>query len=169
MASAAAARNSERLRVGIVLARRRIAHPWQEFTWRGAAVIPGARDIAAPILLAEGEGTQHYHVATLDIEVFPSETEGYRYNLSQDRPAVYALWRNESGDPAALPELFHVTVCPYEAQDYQDGADVVVEGIEMPDVVSHWLRSYVARYHVEEPFEKRRQKPHAAVEEDEIG
>jgi len=169
MAGTAAARRSERLRVGIVLERRRIAHPWQEYAWRGVAIIAGAPDIAAPILLGEGKGTQRYHVATLDIEVFPSETEGYRYNLSQDPLADYGLWRHRGGDPATMPELFHVTVCPYEAQDYQDGGDVVAEGIEMPDVVTHWLRAYVARYHVEEPFEKRRQKPHAAIEEEELG
>jgi hypothetical protein len=167
-AVAARPKNSERLRAGVVLERRRIAHPWQDSTWRAVAIVPGAPDIAAPVLLGQGDGWARYHVATLDIEIFPGETEGYRCNLSQHRPVVYALWRNESGDPEGMPQLFHVTVCPYEAQDYLDGGDVVVEGIAMPELVALWLQSYIARYHVEVPFEKRRRKSHAPDEENEF-
>lgn len=162
-------KNSERLRVGVVLERRHIAHPWQEYAWR-AAVVPGAADIVAPFLLQQGDGWARYHAATLDIELFPRETEGYRYNLSQAQPAVYVLWRHENEDSERQPEVFHVTVCPYEAQDYLDTGDVVVEAVALPDLVAHWMRSYIARHHVDEPFEKRRRKRHAAVEaEDEHG
>ena len=168
-------KHSERMRVGIVLERHRIDHPWQEQAWRGAALGPGAPDIAAPRLLAEGEGWQRYHLATLDIELHRGETEGYRYNLSQAEPVVYTLWRLPNEDPASCPEPFHVTVCPYEAQDYLDGGDVVVEGARMPEAVALWLAGYVARHHVDAPFEKRRRKPHPdgkrrqPVEEDELG
>jgi molybdopterin-guanine dinucleotide biosynthesis protein A len=113
-------------------------------------------------------------MATLDIELFPRETEGYRFNLSQAQPAVYVLWRHQDEDIAQLPEVFHVTVCPYEAQDYLDGGDVVVEVATLPDLVAHWMRSYIARHHVDEPFEKRRRKRHqtageAIEEEEELG
>ena len=165
-------RNSERLRVGVLLERRRIAHPWQEYAWHADEVVPGAPDIAAPCPVQAGEGRERYHIATLDIELFPGETEGYRYNLSQAQPVVYVLWRHEQEDPAQLPEVFHATVCPYEAQDYLDGGDVIVEGVPMPDLVAHWLRAYIARHHVDAPFEKRRRKRHAATEgaeEEEFG
>ena len=160
-------RNSERLRVGIVLERRRIAHAWQEHAWRAVEIVPGAPDIAAPRPLGDGEGWARWHLATLDLELFPRETEGYRYNLSQAVPAVWVLWRHENEDSERRPEVFHVTVCPYEAQDYLDGGDVNVEAVALPDVVAHWMRSYIARYHVDEPFEKRRRKRHSSVEEEE--
>lgn len=166
-------KNSERLRVGVLLERRHIAHPWQEYAWHAAGVIPGAPDIAGPRLLHQGEGWARYHMATLDIELFPRETEGYRFNLSQAQPVVYVLWRHENEDTEQQPEVFHVTVCPYEAQDYQDGGDVVVEAVTLPDLVAHWMRFYIARHHVDEPFEKRRRKGHEAageaIEEDELG
>jgi hypothetical protein len=168
-------KDSESMRVGLVLERHRIDHPWQQYAWRGATIVPGASDIAAPRLIAEGEGWQRYHLATLDIELHRPETEGYRYNLSQAAPVVYALWRFVDEDPAGWPEPFHVTVCPYEAQDYLDGGDVVVEGATMPEAVTLWLAGYVARHHVDAPFRKRRRKPHPdgkgrqAVEEDELG
>jgi Protein of unknown function (DUF3305) len=163
------------MRVGIVLERRRIANPWQEHAWRAVAVVPGAAGIAAPRLLGEGEGWAQYHAATLDIELFPRDTEGYRCNLSQAPPVVYALWRSESEDPEGWPAVFHVTVCPYEAQDYLDGADVMVEGVRMPDAIAHWVAGYVARHHVDEPFRKRRRTPQPggerrnAIDEDGLG
>lgn len=168
-------KDSERLRVGIVLERRRIASPWQEHAWHALAVVPGAPDIAAPQLLAQGEDFHRYHLATLDIALYRRETEGYRFNLSQVEPAVYVLWRLPEEDPGATPELFLVTVCPYEAQDYLDGGDVVVESVRMPEAVALWLSGYVARHHVEAPFAKRQRKAHpdgkglAQAEEDEFG
>ena len=171
-------KDSERLRVGVLLERRHIAHPWQEHAWHAAEIVPGAPEIAAPRPVQRGEGWVRYHMATLDIELFPRETEGYRYNLSQQRPVAYVLWRHADEDTAQQPEVFLVTVCPYEAQDYLDGGDVMVEGVPIPDVVAHWMQRYIARHHVDAPFEKRRRKRHAAtnnqrgeapIEEDEFG
>ena len=153
-------KNSERMRVGVVLERRRIAHAWQEYAWRAVAAIAEVPDIAGPRLLSEGEGWSRYLAATLDIELFASDTEGYRYNLSQATPAVYALWRTENETPDGPPVVFHATVCPYEAQDYLDGIDVTVEGLPMPDTIARWVAGYVARHHTEQPFTKRQRRPH---------
>src|SRR5579884_3405790 len=128
-------RDSERLRVGVVLERRHIGHPWQEFAWHAVEIVPGAPDIAAPHPVRCEGGTARWHIATLDLELFPRETEGYRYNLSQDRPSVWLLWRHEHEDAGEMPEVFHATVCPYEAQDYLDGGDVTVEAVAVPDLV----------------------------------
>src|SRR3972149_3985272 len=35
-------RNSENMRVGVVVERRRIDHPWQEYSWRPVEIVPGA-------------------------------------------------------------------------------------------------------------------------------
>jgi hypothetical protein len=167
---------SERLSLGIVLERRRSRHPWQDHAWRPVAVLPGAPAVDEPRLLQHGEGWAWYHMATLDLELFPSETEGYRYNLSQARPVIYAMWRDASGEPEGWPAPFLVTACPYEAQDYLDGDDVTVEGVPMPEAVAQWIVEFVARHHVERPFAKRRRKPHdtgaphhAPTREDERG
>ena len=91
---------------------------------------------------------------------------------STGRTEGMALWRHADEDIGQEPEVFHVTVCPYEAQDYLDG-DVMVEGVPIPDLVAHWMQGYIARHHVDAPFEKRRRKRHGktepAIEEDEFG
>lgn len=157
------ARHRESLRVGVVIERRQTANRWQDHVWRAVAVIPGAPDIASPcLLLRNADGAAQYHAATLDIELFSGETEGYRTNLSQDQPVVYAIMTAGEDGPEAMPMPSHVTVCPYEAQDYLDGSDVVVEPVPMPEVVLAWVQRYVERYHVDQPFEKRRRRPHRA-------
>src|SRR5207253_7758755 len=123
-------------------------------------------DIAAPVPLPPVEPGKRWHIATLDIELFPGETEGYRFNLSQAQPAVYVLWRHADEDIAQQPEVFHVTVCPYEAQDYLDGGDVTVEAVPLPDLVAQRMSGFIARDHVDAPFEKRRRKRHEAVAEE---
>lgn len=145
-------KNGERQRVGVILERRRVARRRQEYAWRAVDVVPSAPDIAAPCLVEEGEDWARYHIATLDIALFPGRTQGYRDNLSQTEPIVYVLWRYEHQDSERTPEILHATVCPHEVQDYLGGGGVVVEGVPMPDLIAYWLRSYVARHHVDAPF-----------------
>jgi Protein of unknown function (DUF3305) len=147
------------LPLGVVFERRRIAHPWQEWRWQPVAVIPGAAAVAAPLPLREGDGWAWFQLATLPLELFPGETGDYRVNLSQQPPLVYVLWRSEAVMPDECPEPFHVTVCHSETQDYLDGGDVRAEGVPMPEPVAALLAAYVAAYHVEVPFKKRRRSP----------
>ena len=150
----------ERVRLGVVFERRHIGHPWQEWRWRPVAVIPGAAALAEPVLLREGEGWAWYHLATLDLELHPGETGDYRLALSQPQPLVHVLWHCDADD---LPEPFHVTVCHSETQDYLDGADVIAEGVPMPEPIEALLHDYVRAYHVDVPFRKRRRTPLAAT------
>ncbi|MCI0429733.1 MAG: DUF3305 domain-containing protein [Rhodospirillales bacterium] len=150
-------RNTQTMKVGVVLERRRIDNPWQDYAWRPVAVIPAAPEVAQPRLLMREGPIELYHAATLPIELFPSDTEGYRYNLSQAQPCVYVVLRSD--DPAGAPRPFHVTMCPYEAQDYSEGSSDIVDGVPAPDAILAWVADYVARYHVDEPFKKRERQP----------
>jgi len=123
----------------------------------------GAPEIEAPRLVQQGEGWARYHIATLDIELFPRETEGYRYNLSHSGRWFMCCGATPTRTSGSSRRFFHVTVCPYEAQDYLDGGDLMVEGVPIPDLVAHWMQGYIARHHVDAPFEKRRRKRHSAA------
>ncbi len=153
----------ERMSLGIVVERRDIDHPWQSSTWRTVAVVPGESDSAEWRELARGEGWVRYHAGTLPLEIFDRETEGYRYNLSNEVPVVYVVLRedeDEDGrrDRPAGPRPFLATVCPYEAQSYLDGDEDMVETVPMPDAVAAWVGAFVRRHHVDEPFRKRRRR-----------
>ena len=150
-------RDTQTMQVGVVLERRRIGNPWQEYAWRPVAVIPGAPEVTRPRLLMREGPIELYHAATLPIELFRSETEGYRYNLSQEQPRVYVVLRFSESD--GEPRPFLVTMCPYEAQDYSESGSDIVDGVLAPDAVLAWVAEYVARYHVDVPFKKRVRQP----------
>ena len=49
-----------------------------------------------------------------------------------------------------------MTASPYEAQDYCDSAEELVEKIPMPEGLHSWIASFVDTYYEEEAFVKRR-------------
>jgi hypothetical protein len=154
----------ETVELGVVLERRPSAHPWLEHSWHAVGVIPQApaADPKAPWreLLRDGEVVQ-YHAGTLPLSLFRKETDGYRLNLAQEPPRVFVVIRRDE-DPQSPHELrpFHVTACAFEAQIYLDNGEDIVEAVTMPEVVAAWVRDFVARNHVEEPFKKRKRRPH---------
>ncbi len=144
--------------LGIVIERRDIDHPWQSHDWRAVAVIPGAPEIGEPRVLREEPGWAQYHAATLPLDLHAKETEGYRLNLATRLPMVYVVLRYDDEVEAGIVP-FLATVCPYEAQNCLDGDEDLVEPVPMPDVVKDWLADFIAKYHVDEPFKKRKRKP----------
>lgn len=162
-------RNQEQLPLGIVLERRRIDNPWQDHTWQPVAVIPGAPALDPRgewTLLAGGEGWARFHAGTLVLELFRKETEGYRMNLSQEPPRLFVVLRKgEDMDSSHDQVPFLATACPYEAQDYLDSGDEVVEPVAMPDSVIAFVQAYIDQHHVDEPFHKRKRKRHDTDDE----
>jgi hypothetical protein len=158
----------ETLNLGVVLERRPSDHPWQDHNWHLVGVIPQAPDAdpKAPWreLLRDGDVVR-FHAGTLTLSLFRKETEGYRLNLSQHPPRIFVIVRRDE-DPDSPHELrpFHVTACPYEAQIYLDNGEDIVEAVVMPEVVLGWVKDYVERNHVEQPFKKRKRRPHVSDE-----
>ena len=152
--------------LGVVLERRPSGNQWVDYDWRVDTVLPGASEINEWIELTSGSDEIgnwiKFHAATLPLEIFSKETEGYKYNLSLDQPLVFVVLRNSDDDEQEgyQHEVFPflVTVCPYEAQDYLDSGEEVVDNVPMPLSIMAWLDEYINRHYVEEPFKKRKRK-----------
>lgn len=144
--------------ISVVVERRESKNSWSEDLWRPLGVLPASAAAEPGKLLAEGEGWAHYQGGRLNIELFKRETEGYLTNLSQEPPMVYVVLRqNEDAEGLAF-EPFMATVCPYEAMNYNEDNDDVVEGVAMPPDVLAWLRDFVSIHHVDTPFVKRKNR-----------
>ena len=151
----------ESLPLGLVLERRRLDHPWQDYAWRPVAVFPGDPEGEPWRVLKEGDGWVHYFAGTLELELYPKETDGYRVNLSQPVPLVFVVLRPDEEDETDHEVVpFLVTACPYEAESYIESGDEIVEGVPMPDAVLAWVGDFVETHHVEETFKKRKRKPY---------
>ena len=146
------------IRLGVVIRKQPGVTRWAKWVWRAVAVLPGAGDADWLEMRRNGEAVE-YHAATVDLEVHRKETEGYRVALSNDPPSVYVILR-PSEDPEADKdvEVFRVTASAFEAQDYLDSGEEIVEPVPMPAQLIAWLTSFVEVHHVDEAFHKRKRK-----------
>ena len=148
----------ETMKVGVVIERRETDNQWIDHTWQVVSLIPGAAEVDQANEIGRGQGWVQFHAATLPLELFRKETEGYKYNLSLDQPSVFVVLRDDDDDGLNEVIPFMATVCPYEAQDYMDSSEETVQSVPMPDTVASWLAEFVETNHVDEPFKKRKRK-----------
>lgn len=158
------------LTMGLVVERRPSKHPWADWIWRPvAAYLISDQGIPDWTVLREHDGVTRYHAGTLPLTLHRKETEALRLNLMLPEPELYAILR-ESTDPASpFPYVAHaITASSYEAQDYQDTDDDVIEKLAMPEPVAAFIQAFVELHHAEEPFKKRR-RDKLDVEEQKFG
>jgi hypothetical protein len=155
------------LPLGVVVARDRIDHPWQTYSWRPISVFLNAPEISAWRELRRDGASVHYHAATLPLTLHPKETIGYVANLSGQRPLIYVVLREPAaGGPVAVAL---VTASPFEAEVYGQSGEETVGGVPMPARLAALLEAFVAEHHVEEPFLKRRRTEHHRDEDPAFG
>ena len=128
---------------------------WAAWSWKAVSVVPSAGDADWKLLRSEGDVAE-FHAATLDAWLYVSDTEAYAHELGARQPSIYIILRANEGDGPAGMDVVHVTASPYEAQDYADSGEEVVEKVAMPEAVLAWVADFVSKYHVEEEFVKRR-------------
>jgi len=154
--------------VGVVLRRSPGVTRWAQWSWKAVAVLPGSGPGHWKVLRRDGDVAE-FHAGTSDLVLHRAETEAYLVALNNAPPTVWAIFRRDEG-PGARPELLKVTASAYEAQDYADNAEDLVEPVAMPEGLVAWVGEFVARHHREEEFVKRKRRPHdEGSEEDGIG
>ena len=146
------------LAIGVVIRKQPGATRWARWIWQPVAVLPGAGPADWHEMRRDGDAVE-YHAATVVLEVHRKETEGYRVALSNDPPSVYVILRPNE-DPAAERDVdvFKVTASAFEAQDYLDSGEEIIEAVPMPPELIAWLSAFVDRHHVDEEFIKRKRR-----------
>ncbi|WP_108857444.1 DUF3305 domain-containing protein [Aliiroseovarius pelagivivens] len=154
--------------IGVVLRRAPGVTRWAAWTWKAVDVLPGAKQADWRVLRQEGEITD-YHAATPTLELHGADTEAYLHGLNAQSPSLYAVMR-ETEDDARPLELVLLTASPYEAQDYADNGEDIIEKIAMPPAIQAWVSDFVDTHHREEVFKKRkRDKKDIGAVEDGVG
>ncbi len=154
--------------LGIVLRRAPGVTRWAKWVWTASAVMPGAGAADWRVLRSEGEVTE-YHAATLQLELHGADTDAYLHELWAQQPSVYVIMREaiEGEDPL---EVLTVTASPYEAQDYSDSGEEIIEKVPMPPALYALVANFVEEFHEEEVFIKRkRDKKRIDLVEDGVG
>lgn len=153
--------------IGVVLRKTPGVTRWVPWCWTASAVLPGAGEADWKELRREGDAVE-YHAATLTLELHGAETEAYLHGLSAQQPCLYIVMRDTGGDQPL--DVVLVTASPYEAQDYTDSGEEIVEKVAMPAGLIAWVRDFVEEYHHDEAFVKRkRDKKRVDLVQDGIG
>lgn len=156
--------------LGVVVAREKIDHPWQDYIWRPVSVFLHPPEFSGWREMRRDDKIVYYHAATLPLELHRKEVEAYKVNLETGEPAIYLIMRE---DPAASPEwpvsVHTVTASPYDAQVYGESGMESIRQVPMPEPLIELLREMVAVHHVEEPFIKRQRERYEVEEEYRFG
>ncbi|WP_339954221.1 DUF3305 domain-containing protein [Yoonia sp. 2307UL14-13] len=138
---------------------------WVKHVWRVVAVLPGASKVDWHELRREGDAIE-YHATTLPLTLHRADAEAYLQSLSADQPSVYIVMQGG----ATRPDITHVTASAFEAQDFADTGEEIVEKVPMPEGLVAWIRDFAQTHHDEEPFVKRRRdKKRIDLDQDGIG
>lgn len=153
--------------LGIVLRRTPGVTRWAKWTWKAVAILPGAGPADWRELRRDGDIVE-YHAATRFLELYAAETEAYLHGLTARVPSIFVVMRPKPGEYPF--EILLVTASPYEAQDYSDSGEDVVEKIPMTPGLMSWVGEFVDAFHEDELFVKRqRDKRRTDRHQDGIG
>lgn len=145
------------LPLGIVVERRKSTHPWATWTWKPVSVFMNGAADAEWKEMVSGEDWTHYHAATLPLVLHRKETEALCLNLMLDIPELYIVMQESDDEDSDFPLTTHlVTASSYEALDYLESGEDIIEKVEMPDAVAAFIQAFIDEHHVEEKFKKRR-------------
>ncbi|WP_319775745.1 DUF3305 domain-containing protein [Breoghania sp.] len=151
-----ALKNEISIPVGAIVERRRVDHPWADWSWRPVAAVvepPALEDWH--VMVSEGDTTR-YHAGTTLVTLHRKLVEAYRINLALDVPSLWIML--DAADPsAAMPwQLSQITVSPYDAQDLADSGEGILEQVPMPEDLLALLVEFVRHHPAPEEFRKRR-------------
>ena len=108
-----------------------------------------------------GEGANRWRCKGFEIELHPTEAEGYFLNITSPDPRIFVMWRffDDGVAPCARPVL--ATVSYNEAARFMDGGEQV-DGVPMVPAIAEWMRAFIAVHYKPEPRRKsRRNDPFA--------
>ena len=151
-----------RINVDIVMERVPLTNRWASEYWRPFAVVAASperpRGVNAPPVV-DGSGTRWCY-AGHEVELHPTEAEGYFLNLTSPAPSVFVMWRlDDAATPPAQPVL--ATVSYNHAGRLMDGGERV-DRVAMPAEILDRMRPFVAEHYKPEPKRKvRRNDPFA--------
>ncbi len=155
--------------LGIVVEKRKSSHPWADWVWKPVSVIFNPPKTEKWTELVTGEGFTHYHAESLPLVLHRRETEALVLNLMLDKPELYVVLRENDDPQSEFPYLPHlVTASSYDAQDFTDAGDDIIEKVAMPEPVAAFIQAFVEEHHTEEEFIKRR-RDRLNVEEQKFG
>jgi len=143
--------------VGVIAEKRKSTSQWADDYWIPTAVIDSHVHQQPGELMRQTDNASIYFMGFSEIYCHATETEAYVHNFESRVPAVYVVLRHDDEGEHPLPWYVHaVTVSPYEAQDYSDSSEDIIERVHMPVSIAEAVMNFTDLHHVDVPFKKRK-------------
>lgn len=152
--------------VDVIMERIPLASRWASERWQPVAVQLASQSDPIPDRNAvpgsqpcTPEGENRWRCRGFEIELHPTEAEGYFLNITAPDPRIFVMWRlfDDGAMPVARPVV--LTVSYNQAGRYMDGGEQV-DGVPMLPEIADWMRPFIAAHYKPEPRRKvRRNDP----------
>ena len=154
------AKRVETVPLCVILARRDAHSPWTDYIWEPVSVVLDAPAGVHGKICREGDGWTQFFMECDPLELHRKDAPAYRECLAEGENASLWVILQEDDDPESdLPfSVQLVTASPFEAQDYLDSGELLVETVPMPQLLRAFIADYVENCPPEEKFIKRKQK-----------
>ncbi len=162
----AAVKKMQTVPLCVVLSRREANSPWADYIWNPVSVILAP---PAPIhgkICEKGDGWTHFLMDCPPLELYRKDAEAYRQGLLQNTaPSLWVILQEDERPDAALPYSVQlVTASPFEAQDYLDSGELIIEAVDMPETLQAFISHFIDQCPEDEKFIKRKQKKNYSSE-----
>lgn len=140
--------------VGVMVERHKASSPWLDFVFRPLCVLVGVPATAPWTEVTVTGNVTTYYAGEAVVELYRTETEGYRDNLASGAPLLWVILRPTPGGF----ELLSVTADPAEGEALTGAGNDLVGTVPMPQPIQVALAGFVAEHHVERTFVKRQRQ-----------
>lgn len=103
-----------------------------------------------------------FYAGTADIELYRTETDSYRSNLTSAAPSIWVALHATDGEPPY--GISAVTADPVEGESLTESGSALVEAVVMPAPVRDAIAAFVAEHHVEHHVFQKRERDRADPE-----
>lgn len=146
--------SDQRLGVGVVIEKRKAASPWIDHLWNTVTVLPGLPDTLPMTPLGRSAEGERFYLGAAEITLFAGDTGNYRENLTSGAPRIWVALGLEPLDGSVV--LRAVTADPAEGEALAGSESNIVDAVAMPPEIGAVIEAFVAQFHVERPFHKRK-------------
>ncbi|NYS23527.1 DUF3305 domain-containing protein [Rhodobacteraceae bacterium 2376] len=144
------------VRLGVLALRRPPVTRWGPGELRPSGLLMPVPQTAPNTLVSNMEGVETWYLGARDMTLYSGDTGHHRDNLASGRAALWVAIRGQ--DPARA-EVVCITADPYEGEGYASDLALMVEALPMPEAIAAMVSEFVAQYHVDMPFKKRKRLP----------
>ena len=130
------------INVGVIVRRSPNKSPWLKWSWKPICLLPGSVDKDWK-LIREESGIFDFHVGSQILELHRAEVESYKVSLAMEYASAFVIMeRDELENEDKEYKLHKVTASAYEAQDYSDSDEYLVEPVPMPQTLQALMKHF---------------------------